>query len=74
MLYIKLIEEDNMNGWRLTKIWQVDHKLVVADTINEAVELFKAYMGNDDEPLSIQAISTNMALSDYNALIKEDDE
>lgn len=74
MLYIKLIEENNMNGWRLTKVWQVDHKLVVADTINEAVELFKAYMGNDDEPLSIQAISTNMALSDYNALIKEDDE
>lgn len=63
-----------MNGWRLTKVWQVDHKLVIADTINEAVELFKAYMGNDDEPLSIQAISTNMALSDYNALIKEDNE
>jgi len=74
MLYIKSIEENNMDGWKLTKVWQVDHKLVIADTINEAVELFKAYMGNDDEPLSIQAISTNMALSDYNALIKEDDE
>ena len=56
MLYIKLIEENNMNGWKLTKVWQVDHKLVIADTINEAVELFKAYMCNDDEPLSIQAI------------------
>lgn len=63
-----------MNGWTLTKVWQVDHKLVVADTINEAVELFKTYMGNDDEPLSIQAISTGRALVDYNALIKEEDD
>ena len=63
-----------MNGWTLTKVRQVDHKLVVADTISEAVELFKAYMGNDDEPLSIQVISTSSALSDYNALIKEDDD
>lgn len=63
-----------MNGWKFTKVWQVDHKLVVADTINEAVELFKAYMGKDyaDEPYSIQAISTNRALSDFNALIKEE--
>ena len=64
-----------MNGWKLTRVWQVDHKLVVADTINEAVELYKAYMGKDyhDEPYSIQAISTDRALSDYNALIKEDE-
>ena len=64
-----------MNGWKFTKVWQVDHKLVVADTISEAVELFKAYMGNDyrDEPYSVQAISTNRALSDSNALIKEEE-
>lgn len=65
-----------MNGWKFTKVWQVDHKLVVADTINEAVELFKAYMGKDytDEPYSVQAISTDRALSDSNALIKEEEE
>ena len=34
-----------MNGWTITRVWQVDHKLVVADTVNEAVDLFKAYMG-----------------------------
>ena len=63
-----------MNGWTLTRVWQVDHKLVVADTISEAVELFKAYMGKEynDEPYSVQAISTDRALSDFNALIKED--
>ena len=64
-----------MNGWKFTRVWQVDHKLVVANTIQEAVELYKAYMGKDyaDEPYSIQAISTASALSDYNALIKEEE-
>ena len=65
-----------MKGWTMTRVLQVDHKLVVANTINEAVELFRAYMGVDysDEPYSVQAISTSNAISDYNALIKEDEE
>ena len=63
-----------MNGWKLTKVWQVDHKLVVADTVNEAVELFKAYMGKDypDEPDEIRCMGTSTALCDRNALIKEE--
>ena len=64
-----------MNGWKLTKVWQVNHKLVVADTIEEAVALFKAFMGNDyrDEPKEVRAISTtNTMFREYNALIKED--
>ena len=64
-----------MNGWKFTRVWQVDHKLVVANTIQEAVELFKAYMGKDytDEPHSIQAISTDHILPDFNVLIKEEE-
>ena len=64
-----------MNGWTFTKVWQVDHKLVVADTVNEAVELFKAYMGKDysDEPVEIRCIGTDTAMCDRNALIKEDE-
>lgn len=56
-------------------MWQVDHRLVVADTVNEAVELFKAYMGKDfnNEPYSIQAISSDHVLSSFNALIKEEE-
>lgn len=61
-----------MEGWTITKVWQVDHKLVVADTICEAVELFKAYMGNNDEPDEIRCIGTSSALCDRGALIKED--
>lgn len=66
-------EDKKMNGWKLTKVWQVDHKLVVANTVEEAVALFKAYMGNDyrDEPREIRAISTNTMFREYNALIKE---
>ena len=64
-----------MNGWKLTRVWQVDHKLVVAPTIEDAIALFKTYMGKDyhDEPHDIQGISTNTILGDYNALIKEDE-
>ena len=66
-----------MNGWTLTKVWQVDHKLVVANTVEEAVALFKTYMGNDyrDEPREIRAISTNFTtFREYNALIKEEEQ
>lgn len=63
-----------MNGWTLTKVWQVDHKLVVADTISEAVELFKVYMGQDyyDEPYEVKSIGIGSAPCDHNALIKEE--
>ena len=65
-----------MNGWTLTKVWQVDHKLVVADTISEAVELFKVYMGKDyqDEPYEVRCIGTDTAPCDHGALIKEEKE
>lgn len=62
-----------MNGWKLTKVWQVDHKLVVAPTIEEAIALFKVYMGKDyrGEPYEVTAIRTSSVLSDYDAIIKE---
>lgn len=63
-----------MNGWTLTRIWQVDHKLVVAGTIEEAIALFKTYMGEDwfDEPKHIKAVSLDSVLPEYDAIIKED--
>lgn len=62
-----------MNGWTLTRVWQVDNELVVAKTIEEAIELFKTYMGKEfrDEPKNIRAIGTDNYIADYNALIKE---
>ena len=63
-----------MNGWTLTRVWQVDHELVVAKTIEEAIELFKTHMGNDlmDEPKNVRAIGTDNYIADYDALIKEE--
>lgn len=63
-----------MNEWTLIRIWQIDHKLVVAKTIEDAIALFKIYMGKDyrDEPKNIVAIGTDALLRDYNALIKEE--
>jgi len=63
-----------MNGWTLTRVWQVDHELVVAKTIEEAIELFKTHMGNElmDEPKKVIAIGTDNYIADYDALIKEE--
>ena len=62
-----------MNGWDLTKVWQVDQKLVVAKTIEDAITLFKTYMGEDyrDEPKKVRAVGSDNFIVDYNALIKE---
>lgn len=60
-----------MNGWTLTKVWLIDHKLVVADTIEEAIALFKKRIDNSFyEPKEIKAVSADV-YKDYDALIKE---
>lgn len=61
-----------MNGWTLTRVWQVDHKLVVAKTIEDAVALFNVYMSENliGEPRNIRAIGSDNYLVDYDALIK----
>ena len=48
-----------MNGWTITKVWEIDEHLVVAPTIEDAIALFKTYMGENyrDEPKNITAIS-----------------
>lgn len=64
-----------MNGWNLTRVWQVDHKLVVAETIEAAIALFKTYMGKEykDEPKNVRAIDSDTCLEDYDALIEENE-
>lgn len=63
-----------MNGYTLIRIWQIDHKLVVAKTIEDAIALFKTYMGKEfkDEPKSVKAVGSDNYSSDYDAIIKED--
>jgi hypothetical protein len=63
-----------MNGWTVTRVWEIDEHLIVAPTIEEAVALFKTYMGKDyrDEPRNITAISNSVCCGrSYTALISE---
>lgn len=62
-----------MNGWTLTRVWQVDHKLVVANSIEEAIELYKSYVGEQygDTIRVIKAVGTDTTISEYDAIVKD---
>lgn len=61
--------------YRYTRIWKIQHKLVVADTIEEAIELYKHWVISIDKTAKID-ITTITAISDdevpkrYDALIQ----
>ena len=66
-----------MNGYRYTRVWEIDRHLIVADTIEDAIALYKQYMGKDyhDEPKSISAVHVSSCLisqCEYYAIIKEE--
>ena len=58
-----------MNGWALTKVWDIDGKLYVAPTIEYAIALYKLFVG--DEPREIKAVRGSSYVIDYTAIIKE---
>lgn len=60
-----------MDGWTITKVWEIDNKLVVADTIEEAIALIKLFAGEDYSPMNIRAIGNAAYPIDCSALIKE---
>lgn len=58
-----------------TRIWRIEHKLVVADTIEEAIEVYKTWsesMGNlmSTDITTIKAIGDNQIPENFDALIK----
>ena len=64
-----------MKGYSYTKVWEIDHKLVVATTIEEAIALYKTYMGKEyhDEPKNIYAVgNSDCVCRSYNAIVKEE--
>ena len=59
-----------------TRIWRVEHKLVIADTIEEAIEVYKTWdesMGNlmTTDITTIKAIGDNQIPENFDALIKK---
>lgn len=57
-----------MNGWTLTKVFEINGRLVVADTIEQAIKLFHLY-GNMDIKSAKQVGGSGF--NDYDALIAE---
>lgn len=64
-----------MNGYTVTRVWEIDSKLVVAPTIEEAIALYKTYMGKEyhDEPKNIWAVGNSDVCRNYDAIIKDNE-
>ena len=61
--------------YRYTRIWRVEHKLVISDTIEEAIKVYKTWaksVGNviSTDITTIKAIGDNQIPEDFDALIK----
>ena len=61
--------------YRYTRIWRVEHKLVIANTIEEAIEVYKTWSESLSNVMStdittIKAISDNQIPENFDALIK----
>lgn len=64
-----------MKGYTYIKVWEIDSKLVVATTIEDAIALYKTYMGKEyhDEPKNIWAVgNSDCVCRNYDAIIKEE--
>lgn len=64
-----------MNGYKYTRVWEIDRRLVVAPTAQEAIELYKNFMGKEylDEPKSILAVgNSDFICKSYDAIVKEE--
>lgn len=59
--------------WEYTYVWEIDGRLVVANTVEEAVKLFRAYLTEEDyQPYSIQQVATSDILNKkHSALIEK---
>lgn len=61
-----------MNGWTLTKVWEVNRKLVVAKTIEEAIELYRKYSSKDVDIESVISVNGSSSGFRNDAIIMED--
>lgn len=67
-----------MNGCTTIRVWIVNDKLVVANTIEDAISLYKKYYDNgcvnaeSPDITKIEAVSNGSILKNYDAIIKEE--
>lgn len=54
-----------MNGWTITKVFRVNGKLTVADTIEKAIELYRKYASpNEVEITSVEQVKGGLMAND----------
>lgn len=70
--YKRIINENYtiMNGYNLTKVFEINKHLVVADSIEQAIALFHLFTVDDVRDVR-QVGSTECMLTNYNAIIAE---
>lgn len=56
--------------FKYTRLYKVNHKLIVADTLEEAIEIYKSYNGEtaSNDILSIKAIGDGQIPERYDVL------
>ena len=60
-------------NYKYTRIWRVEHKLIIADTIDEAIEVYRAWCGSIGSPkdiTNIKAVGDSQIPENFDALIK----
>ena len=62
--------------YTFTRIWRVNHRLVIANTIEEAVELYKSWAKNsndeDDQNITrLIAVGDSQIPENFDAIIKD---
>lgn len=61
-----------MNGCKLTKVFKIDNQLVVADSIEEAINVYKRYINDEWVEIKNIGLITGDSLGlNTNAIIKE---
>ena len=64
-----------MKTYTYTKVWLIDHKLIVAKTLIQAIELMKSYRNDEKyEPTKVEAISNSPIVRDFDAIIENIDD
>ena len=58
--------------WEYTYVWEIDGRLVIADIVESAVKLFRAYLSEEDyQPYSIQQVTTSDILNEKRSALIE---
>ena len=63
-----------MKYTKTTRIWEINtSKLVVADTLDEAIKLWKSFYNIEEDPTCISAVGSLIdgRTRDYDAIIKD---